>query len=71
MDEATYGADNCGIDWKQEAIRAAKKYIENNGEYSYEKMIFQLTWFDFTQVESEYAAEQLNLTPDTHPEKWI
>jgi hypothetical protein len=71
LDEATYGADNCGIDWKQEAIRAAKKYIENNGEYSYEKMIFQLTLFDFTQEEAEYAAKQLNLPHDTNPEKWI
>ena len=69
LEEATFGADNCGVNWKQEAIRAAKKYIENNGEYSYEKMIFQLTWFGFMQEEAEYAAKQLNLTHDTHPEK--
>jgi len=24
LEEATFGADNCGVDWKQEAIRAAK-----------------------------------------------
>lgn len=71
LDEATFGADNCGIDWKQEAIRAAQKYIERNGEYSYEKMISQLTWFDFTQEEAEYAAKQLKLPHDTQPEKWI
>ena len=61
LEEATFGADNCGVDWKQEALRDAKKFIESNGEYSYEKMIFQLTWFDYTQEEAEYAVKELNL----------
>ena len=46
-------------------LQTAKKHIENNGEYSYEKMIFQLTWFDFTQEEAEQIVEFLNaLTGD-------
>lgn len=69
-EEVVFGAENCGADWKEEAIRAAKKYIEHNGEYSFEKMVFQLTWFDFTQEEAEHAAKHLELLPDEQPERW-
>ena len=69
-EEVVFGADNCGVNWNEEAIRAAKKYIESNGEYSFEKMVFQLTWFDFTQEEAEYAAKALNLFPDENPKRW-
>lgn len=69
-EEVTFGVENCGADWKEEAIRAAKKYIEHNGKYSFEKMVFQLTWFDFTQEEAEHAAKHLELLPDEQPERW-
>ena len=69
-EEAVYGADNCGADWKEEALRAARKCLEKNGEYSFEKMVFQLQIFNFTQEEAEDAAKQLKLLPDEDPEKW-
>lgn len=69
-EEVNFAIDNCDIDWRNEAVRSAKKFIENNGEYSFEKMVFQLTWFHFTQEEAEYAAKTLNLPPDKNLERW-
>ena len=69
-EEVDFAIDNCEIDWRKEAVRSANKYIEHNGEYSFEKMVFQLTWFDFTQEEAEYAAKTLNLPLDKEPKKW-
>ncbi len=69
-DEVTFGVKNCGSDWNEEAVRAAKKQIEYNGEYSAEKMVYQLMLFDFTKAQAEYAVKILHLLPDENPERW-
>ena len=50
---AEYGADNCGADWKESAVKAAK----SKQEYSRGTMINLLKNLGFTDEEAAYAAD--------------
>lgn len=50
---AEYGADNCGADWKESAVKAAK----SKQEYSRGTMINLLKNLGFTYEEAAYAAD--------------
>lgn len=53
-DEATYGADNCGADWNEQAAGKAQKYIEIMS-FSRQRLIDQLKHDGFTQSQAEYG----------------
>ena len=55
-EEATYGADNCGADWNQEALDSAKNHIAH-GDYSYEGLIKLLEYGKFTNEQAQYGAD--------------
>ncbi len=57
-EEATYAADHCGADWKEEAVRKGETYLMLTG-FSYSGMIEQLEYEGFTHEEAKYAADQL------------
>lgn len=62
VEQATYAADNCGADWKEEAVKAANNYINAGLSMSRSGMITQLTseYGDrFTQAEAEYAVQKI------------
>lgn len=53
-EEAVYAADNCGVDWKEEAAEKAESYLELMS-FSREGLIEQLKYDGFTEEEAEYA----------------
>lgn len=56
-EEAQYGADNCGADWNEQAVKAAKNYM-SQFDFSKEEMINQLVEGEyFTQEQAVYGAE--------------
>ena len=54
-EEATYGVDNCGADWKEQAAKMAKSYM-NYSSFSRKGLIEQLEYEGFTNEQSEYGA---------------
>ena len=65
-EQAVYGADHCGTDWdgsktgqsasKSNALEKAKSYLSHSA-FSYEGLIDQLEYNDFTHEEAVYAAD--------------
>lgn len=52
--EATYGVDNCGADWNEQAAKKAKEYI-NYMSFSRSGLIKQLEYEGFTSEQAEYG----------------
>lgn len=55
--EATYGADNCGADWNEQAAKKAKSYLEFSS-FSRSGLIEQLEFEGFTHSQAEYGVSQ-------------
>lgn len=53
-EEATYGADNCGADWNEQAAKKAQSYIDIMS-FSRQGLIDQLKYEGFTQAQAEYG----------------
>lgn len=54
-EEATYGADNCGADWNEQAAKSAKSYLDFSS-FSRSGLIKQLEYEGFTSEQAEYGA---------------
>ena len=54
-EEATYGADNCGADWNEQAAIKAEEYL-NTMSFSRDGLIEQLEFEGFTAEQAEYGA---------------
>lgn len=54
--EAKYGADNCGANWKNQALKKAKSYL-NSSAFSYSGLQHQLEYEGFTQDEVKYGVD--------------
>ena len=55
-ESATYAADNCGADWKEQAAKSAASYIETMS-FSRSGLIDQLEYEGFTSEQAEYGAD--------------
>ena len=55
-EEATYGADNCGADWNEQAAKSAESYL-NYTSFSRDGLIDQLEYEGFTHEQAVYGAE--------------
>ncbi|MBP3538935.1 MAG: Ltp family lipoprotein, partial [Oscillospiraceae bacterium] len=55
-EEATYGADNCGTDWNEQAVLKAESYLKTMS-FSREKLIGQLEYSGFTHEQAVYAVD--------------
>lgn len=53
--EANYAADNCGINWFDQANKCAKTYLENV-PFTRQGLIEQLIYEGFTQEQADYGA---------------
>lgn len=53
-DEATYGADNCGADWNEQAAKKAESYLDIMA-FSREGLIEQLEFEGFTNEQAVYG----------------
>ena len=56
-EEATYAVNNCGANWKEQAVRVAKNYL-NTMSFSKQSLITQLEFEGFTEEEAQYGVEQ-------------
>ena len=57
-EDAVWGVDNCGADWKEEAVEKAKNYLDMYG-MSRQGLKDQLLFEEFTDEEAEYAISQV------------
>lgn len=56
-EDATYAADNCGVDWDEQALLQAEDYMDYM-DFSYTEMVEWLQTYDgFTEKEAIYAAD--------------
>lgn len=53
-EDATYGADNCGADWNEQAARKAQDYLDYSS-FSRDGLIDQLKYEGFTAEQAEYG----------------
>ena len=56
-EEAEYGADHCGADWKEQALQKANSYLSFSA-FSYSGLIDQLEYEGFTLEEAEYGVDK-------------
>ena len=54
-EEATYGADNCGADWNEQAAKKAQQYMDYSS-FSKSRLIDQLKYEGFTAEQAQYGA---------------
>lgn len=53
-EEATYGVDNCGADWNEQAAKKAQDYLDYTS-FSRSALIDQLLYEGFTAEQAEYG----------------
>ena len=53
--DAVYAANNCGADWKEQAVLKAESYLESSS-FSYEGLVSQLEYEGFTGQQAKYGA---------------
>lgn len=56
-DEIDYAIENCGADWKEQAVKKAKEYLEFSS-FSKENLIEQLEYEGFTEKQAKYGADE-------------
>ena len=56
-EDAVYGADSCGADWKEQAVRSAENELSFY-RYSFEELVESLEEEGFTREQAEYGARQ-------------
>lgn len=54
--EATYAADHCDANWKEQAAKSAKRYLDTMA-FSREGLIRQLEFEGFTREQAVYGVE--------------
>ena len=59
-EEATYGADNCGADWNEQAALKAESYLDIMA-FSRSGLIDQLEYEGFTSAQAEYGVNAVGL----------
>ena len=55
-EEAAYGADNCGADWNEQALRKSQSYLDITS-FSYTGLVGQLEFDGFTHEQAIYGAD--------------
>ena len=58
--DATYGADNCGADWYEQAAKKAQDYLDIMS-FSRDGLIDQLEFEQFTREQAVYGVEAVGL----------
>lgn len=59
-EDAVYGADHCGADWNEQAVKAGAAYLEYSS-FSKEGLIEQLEYEGFSTEQAAYGAAQNGL----------
>lgn len=53
-EDATFGADNCGADWNEQAAKKAQSYLDFSS-FSRQGLVDQLLYEGFTNEQAEYS----------------
>lgn len=61
-EEAVYGADHCGADWKDQALMKAKSYLDFSS-FSREGLIEQLEYEGFSHDDAVTAVDRSYILP--------
>ena len=56
-EDATYAADNCGADWREQSVKAAESYLDLSA-FSRSGLIEQLMYEGFSKEDAEYGVTQ-------------
>ena len=56
-DEIDYAIENCGADWKEQAVKKAKEYLDFTS-FSKDGLIDQLEYDGFTEKQAKYGADK-------------
>ena len=56
-EQAKYGADRCGANWKEEAAEKAKSYLRTFPDWTRSKLKSQLEYCGFTSSEATYGVD--------------
>ena len=56
-DEIDYAIENCGADWKEQAVKKAEEYLDFTS-FSKEGLIDQLEYDGFTEKQAKYGADK-------------
>ncbi|NQT66979.1 MAG: Ltp family lipoprotein, partial [Actinobacteria bacterium] len=59
-EEAVYGVDKCGADWKEQAALKAEDYLDYSS-FSRTGLIEQLEFEGFTREQAEYGVQAVGL----------
>lgn len=60
-DDATYGVDECGANWMEQAEQSAKSYMKHIGGFSRTGLIRQLEYEGFTPDQAAHGADSVGL----------
>lgn len=55
--DAVYAVENCGANWRDQAVRKAKEYL-NNIAFSYSGLVDQLVFEKFSNADAVYAVDK-------------
>ena len=59
-EDATYGADNCGADWNEQAAKMAESYLDISS-FSRDGLIEQLEYEGYTHDQAVYGVDSVGL----------
>ena len=59
-EQASYGVNNCGANWNEQAVKAAKSYLSFSS-FSHDGLVEQLEYEGFTHEQAEYGVTQNGL----------
>ena len=54
--DATYAAENCNVNWNEQAAKSAKNYLDTM-PFSKSELIHQLEFDGYSKEEAEYGAQ--------------
>ena len=61
-DIALWAVDNCDVEWEEQAVREAERYLKDGTKYNRDSLITKLLERGFTEDQSKYAANKLGFT---------
>ena len=56
-EQAKYGADNCGANWNEQAVKSANSYLDFSS-FSKDQLIQQLEYEGFTHEQAVHGAAE-------------
>ena len=59
-EQATYGADNCGADWNEQAVLSAQSHLKYSS-YSHDGLVDMLVYDGFTSEQAEQGVQGAGL----------